>query len=47
MQAEKVMSNWTGHMDDAKVAVERVCREEFGDGKDILTWAVLGVGKKI
>lgn len=43
---EKCMGNWRGSMDEAKEAVERVCREEFGDGKDVLTWAVLGVGKK-
>ena len=42
----KVMSNWHGDMEEAKKAVERVVREQYGGGKDIKTWAVLGVGRK-
>ena len=42
----KVMSNWTGNMNDVQRAIERVVHEEYGDGKDVKTWAVLGVGKK-
>lgn len=43
----KVMSNWKGDMDEAKKAVARVVREEYRNGKDVKTWAVLGVGRKL
>ena len=42
----KCMSNWKGDMNKARKAVESVVREEYGGGKDVKTWAVLGVGRK-
>lgn len=44
--AERCMSNWKGDWKAVRKAVETVCREEFANGKDIYTWAVLGLGKK-
>ena len=44
--AEKYLSNWQGNKETIKRAMERICREEFGDGKNICTWAVLGTGRK-
>lgn len=44
--AEKCMSNWKGDWEGVKKAVKAVCREEYADGKDICTWAVIGLGKK-
>ncbi|KAI9881442.1 MAG: hypothetical protein M1830_000004 [Pleopsidium flavum] len=44
--AEKCMSNWNGDWEKVRTAVERVCREEFADGREIYTWAVLGLGRK-
>ena len=44
--AEKCMSNWKGDWEGVKKAVKAVCREEYADGKDIRTWAVIGLGKK-
>ena len=46
LQAVKCMSNWTGNWEQVRKAVERVCKEEYGDGKDVMTWAVLGVARK-
>lgn len=44
--AEKCISSWKGDKAAVRKAVEKVCQEDFGDGKDICTWAVLGVGRK-
>ena len=44
--AVKCMSNWPGDPREVRHAVERVAREEFRDGQDIMTWAVLGTGRK-
>ena len=43
---EKCMSNWKGDWEGVKKAVKAVCREEYADGKDICTSAVIGLGKK-
>ena len=43
----KCMSNWPlERMEEAKVAVSKTCKELYRDGRDIKTWAVLGVGRK-
>lgn len=44
--AEKCIGSWEGDRGTVRTAVERVCREEFADGRGIYTWAVLGVGSK-
>ncbi|KAL9087141.1 MAG: hypothetical protein Q9165_006792 [Trypethelium subeluteriae] len=45
--AVKCMSNWPQErIEEAKVAVRKVCKEQYSDGKDLKTWAVLGVGRK-
>lgn len=44
--AEKCMRDWNGDLAETRTAVERVCREEFADGRGIYTWAVLGLGTK-
>ena len=44
---EKLMSSYKGNIEEVKRAMERISREEYGDGKDIRTWAVLGVGRKV
>ena len=44
--AVKCMSNWRGDPLEVRPAVERIVREQYADGRDILTWAVLGVGRK-
>lgn len=45
--AEKCMGNWKGSWEAAvRKAVKAVCREEYADGKDIYTWAVIGLGRK-
>ena len=44
--AVKCMSNWPGDPLDVRPAVERIAREDFKDGQDIMTWAVLGTGRK-
>lgn len=43
--ALRCMSNWQGSMEEAKKAVEKVCREQYDDGHAICTKAVLGVGR--
>jgi len=44
--SERCMSNYEGSIEYAGEAVERLVREQYQNGKDICTWAVLGVGKK-
>ena len=45
--AVKCMSNWpSSDMDKAQQAVLGVAREEFGNGKDVFTCAVLGIASK-
>ena len=43
----KIMSNWPQErMEEVREVVLRLVREEYANGKEICTWAVLGVGKK-
>ena len=44
--AEKSMSNWKGKFDEVRKEAKRIVREDYGNGKEIYTWAVLGVGVK-
>ena len=44
--AMQVMRNWTGDMGEMREAVARTVEKEYGGGKEICTWAVLGVGRK-
>ena len=48
--AVQCMSNWPGEVSgaekDVKREVEKVVRNNWGGGKDIKTWGVLGVGRK-
>ncbi|MCJ1240722.1 hypothetical protein MMC14_008726 [Varicellaria rhodocarpa] len=44
--AVKVMANWEGDGEEVRRRVARVVEEEYGGGKDVCTWAVLGVGRK-
>ena len=43
---EKCTGNWKGDWEGVKKAVKEVCKEEYADGKDICTSAVIGLGKK-
>lgn len=43
--ALRCMSNWEGSMDEARKAVETVCKEQYDDGHAICTKAVLGIGR--
>jgi len=45
--AEKCVKSWKGDMLKVKRVLERICQEDFEDGKQICTWAVLGVGRKV
>ena len=42
---EKMMSNFHGSKERAQEAVAKVVKERYADGKEIFTWAVLGIGR--
>ena len=43
---EKPIRGWKGDMKEIRMAVEKVCREDFDDGRKVFTSAVLGIGRK-
>ena len=45
--AVKCMSTWPqDRIGEAREAVRKTCKENYGEGKYVKTWAVLGVGRK-
>ena len=44
--AVQCMSNFQGDMASAKEAVRKLVKEKYANGREIYTWAVLGIGRK-
>ncbi|KAL8823956.1 MAG: hypothetical protein Q9191_005411 [Dirinaria sp. TL-2023a] len=42
----QIMESWEGDLEETRKAVERVIRDFYHGGRDICTWAVLGIGRK-